>query len=68
MKKTQIAKILCAILLITTAAGCSAKSTEDKITVQEPGGSITIIDNTGSDKNEDGEAGEPGISIVRIDT
>ena len=68
MKKTQIAKILCALLLITTAAGCSAKSTEDKITVQEPEGSITIIDNTGSDKNEDGEAGEPGISIVRIDT
>ncbi|HHV08765.1 MAG TPA: hypothetical protein GXX75_00605 [Clostridiales bacterium] len=65
MKKTQIAKILCAMFLITTATGCGAKSTDDKVTVQEPGGSITVIDNTDSGENE---AGEPGISIAGIDT
>ncbi len=60
MKKIQKTKIICALILLLTAAGCSAESEGGK--VQEPGGSITIIDNTGS------EAGEPGISIVKIDT
>ncbi|HWR61085.1 MAG TPA: hypothetical protein VN580_05700, partial [Clostridia bacterium] len=62
MKKTQIIKIICALILILTAAGCSAESEGDKVTIQEPGSSITIIDNAGN------ETGEPGISIVRIDT
>lgn len=65
MKKTHIAKILCTMFLITATAGCSAENTDNKITVQEPGGSITIIDNT---DNKAGEAGEPGISIAGIDT
>jgi TolB protein len=48
-----------------TAAGCGADNEEDKVTVKEPGGSITIIDNS---DNEADDPGEPVISVVRIDT
>lgn len=62
MKKTQITKIICVLILLITTTGCGAESEEDKVTIQKPGGSITIIDNVGN------EAGDPGVSIVRIDT
>lgn len=65
MKKTQIIKILCTMLLITTATGCGERGKDNnKVTKQEPGGSITIIDNKG---NDDSEVSEPGISIIKID-
>jgi TolB protein len=62
MKKTQIIKILCALILLITTTGCSGENRKDKRTIQEPGGSITIIDNSGD------EAGNPNVSIVRIDS
>ncbi len=68
MRKTQIAKMLCAAFLVITVTGCGTKNTDDKVTVKEPGGSITIIDDTDNDDSDNNEAGEPGFSIVRIDS
>ncbi|MGN6714188.1 TolB family protein [Anaerocolumna jejuensis] len=62
MKKKQITKIIFAMILLITTTGCSTKSNEDKVTIKEPGGSITVIDNTGK------EAGAPEISIAKIDS
>ncbi|HBR01838.1 MAG TPA: hypothetical protein DD738_04435 [Ruminiclostridium sp.] len=62
MKKTQIIRIICALILLITTTGCSTENRKDKVTIKEPGGSITIIDNDGK------ESGDPDVSIVRIDT
>ncbi len=63
MKKLQITKVIGTVILLMTVTGCSAKSEGDKVTIQEPGGSITIIDD-----NTDSDADEPKISVIRIDT
>lgn len=62
MKKIQIIKIICSLFLLLTAAGCVEDSEGDKLTIDEPGNTITIID------NGENETGEPGISIKKIDT
>lgn len=67
MKRTQIAKTLCAMFLIITAAGCGTESRDGRVTVKEPGSSITIIDNKEDDSDRK-EAGEPVISVVGINT
>ncbi len=61
MNKTLITKITCALVLLIITAGCSTAGKNDKVTIREPGGSITIID------NGDNKTGDPGVSIVRID-
>ncbi len=62
MKKTQTIRIICALILLITTTGCSTENKKDKVTIKEPGGSITIVDNAGD------ETGDPDVSIVRIDT
>src|SRR6185312_5097160 len=62
MKKTYLTKVIGALILLFMISGCVAEKDGDKVTIQEPGGSITIID------KEDNETDEPGISIVKIDT
>lgn len=57
MKKTQIGNMICAAALLLAVTGCGTAESG-----KEPGGSITIVEPTGN------EAGEPGISVVRIDT
>ena len=58
MKKTQIIKIICALILLITT-GCSA---ENKVTEQEPESSVTVTDNA------DNEPDAPDVSVVRIDS
>lgn len=72
MKKFQLIKILCAILLAITASGCSA-NTEDKGKVQEPEDSIISGEDRDKDDedkidNESGEPGAPAIAIIKTDS
>lgn len=64
MKKTKIIRLTCAMLSLLAVVGCSVKEEGNKVTVKEPGGSITIID----DKDKDKEVEEPSISVGKIDT
>ncbi|WP_059051581.1 TolB family protein [Paenibacillus senegalimassiliensis] len=61
MKTITLTKALCMLTILLLAAGCNGASENGKVTIQEPGSSITIID------DEQGDAGEPGISVVKID-
>jgi TolB protein len=61
MKKSQITKIVCVMILLLATTGCSAERERDNVTVKEPGGSLTIID------NPENETEDTGISVVRID-
>jgi len=61
MKKRQITKVICVLTLLITITGCSAAGEKNRETIENPGGSITIID------NEDNETDKPDVSIVGID-
>lgn len=61
MKNTTLTKAICLLSILLLAAGCNGTKENGKVTIQEPGSSITVID------DEKGDAGEPGISIVKID-
>jgi len=61
MKKTHITMASCALILLLLTTGCNAEKEGEKVTIEEPGGSITIVNKV------DNETEEPGISIVRID-
>ncbi|BCJ93913.1 hypothetical protein acsn021_14820 [Anaerocolumna cellulosilytica] len=59
MKKIQITKAVCVLVLLLATTGCSAE--REKVTVKEPGGSLTIIDNPES------EVKDTGVNVIRID-
>ena len=61
MKKNRIQKfvLLVALLLIITA--CNKEKDNDRLTIKEPGKTITVIDDNGK------EVGEPDITVVKID-
>lgn len=61
MKNITLTKAICILTVLILAAGCSGAKENGKVTIQEPGSSITIID------DESGDNGEPGISVVKID-
>ena len=52
------------MLSLLAVVGCSVKEEGNKVTVKEPGGSITIID----DKDKDKEVEEPSNSECKKDT
>lgn len=61
MKNAALTKTICLLTVLLLAAGCNGASDNGKVTIQEPGSSITVID------DEKGDTGEPGISVVKID-
>lgn len=61
MKNTTLTKAICILTVLLLAAGCNGAPENGKVTIQEPGSSITVID------DEKVDTGEPGISVVRID-
>lgn len=61
MRKLQILKVTLVLIIIMTVTGCGAKQEEGRTTIDEKGGSITIIEDV------EKEANNPEISIDRIE-
>lgn len=60
MKNKKITKSIIALMLLSSLTACSVKE-EQRVTTEEPGGSITVIE------EEDKETQEPVISVEKID-
>jgi TolB protein len=62
MKKTKmvIKGSIAALLIFVTA--CSSGENVDKVTIKEPGETITVIDNAGK------EAGDPNVSVEKVES
>ncbi|MFT4144922.1 MAG: hypothetical protein QM644_10755 [Mobilitalea sp.] len=52
MKKRRIAQIMCTLILLMTAAGCSIKSEENKVDLPNTDDTITIVDEDTTDVEE----------------
>ncbi len=61
MKKTKIVRIIFVLTLLLTVNACDNKKDGNKVIIEEPGKTITIIDDTGE------EAGDPIVSVEKID-
>ncbi|GAB6087174.1 TolB family protein [Alkaliphilus crotonatoxidans] len=61
MKNTKMKKIILMLALPLIITACEKAKDGDRITIQEPGKTITIIDDGSK------ETGEPIISVVKID-
>ncbi len=61
MKKKRIAQVMCALILLMTATGCSVKNEDNKVDLPDTGGTITIVDEDTTDVEE------PGLTIGNIE-
>ncbi len=61
MKNTKTKKIIVVMALLLFITACEKVEEGDRLTIQEPGKTITIID------DDSKETGEPIISVVKID-
>lgn len=61
MKNTKILSTIAIMTLVFTITACENNKEEDRVTIKEPGKTITIID------DQDKEESEPSISVEKIE-
>ncbi|MDF2986673.1 MAG: hypothetical protein K0R50_2183 [Eubacterium sp.] len=59
--KSKITGIICVLSILLTIAACDNGNKENRVTIKEPGKSITVIDDAGN------TASKPDVSVKKID-